>query len=228
MPAEAKPDVVTYSALIHAAAVARDLPAAMGMFEDMQLEGIKPNPHTYSSLIKATESEGQWRTALELHAQMQKAGIRPTVVTYSAVISVLDSVGVAEQAIEVFNEMTRAGLDPDVVAYTAVMNAYKRVGQSERAFQVTPHPDCTPSPRACIHPPAGITSVRVPPLLTLSPVPWEGRQGAEAALVSWGTSVPQLPKILYFALDMQINNFLLKPQATSYTQTCHSASLLSL
>lgn len=46
------PDVVTYSTVINACENARELDAALKVYEDMRLAGVPPNDYTFRSLIR--------------------------------------------------------------------------------------------------------------------------------------------------------------------------------
>jgi pentatricopeptide repeat protein len=46
------PDVVTYSTVINACENARQLDAALQVYEDMRLAGVPPNDYTFRSLIR--------------------------------------------------------------------------------------------------------------------------------------------------------------------------------
>jgi pentatricopeptide repeat protein len=48
------PDVVTYSTVINACENARELDAALKVYEDMRLAGVPPNDYTFRSLIRCT------------------------------------------------------------------------------------------------------------------------------------------------------------------------------
>lgn len=80
------PDEVTYNTLIAAHGGAGDLEAAIGVFADMQRNGLVATPRTYTTLMAACARAGRRDVAARLLALMHAEGLAPAVQTYTALL----------------------------------------------------------------------------------------------------------------------------------------------
>ncbi|KAE9465928.1 hypothetical protein C3L33_02160, partial [Rhododendron williamsianum] len=111
---ECKPDIVTFTSLIHLYSVSGQIDHCKAVFNTMLGEGLKPNIVTYNSLIGAYASHGMSEEAQSIFSEMKKNGFRPDVVSYT---SLLNAYGRSEQpkkAREVFHLMKRNNCKPNV------------------------------------------------------------------------------------------------------------------
>ncbi|KAG5555735.1 hypothetical protein RHGRI_006395 [Rhododendron griersonianum] len=133
---ECKPDIVTFTSLIHLYSVSGQIDHCKAVFNTMLGEGLKPNIVTYNSLIGAYASHGMSEEAQSIFSEMKKNGFRPDVVSYT---SLLNAYGRSEQpkkAREVFHLMKRNNCKPNVVSYNALIDAYGSNGFLAKAIDV--------------------------------------------------------------------------------------------
>ncbi|KAF7147532.1 hypothetical protein RHSIM_Rhsim03G0026900 [Rhododendron simsii] len=133
---ECKPDIVTFTSLIHLYSVSGQIDHCKAVFNTMLGEGLKPNIVTYNSLIGAYASHGMSEEAQSIFSEMRKNGFRPDVVSYT---SLLNAYGRSEQpkkAREVFHLMKRNNCKPNVVSYNALIDAYGSNGFLAQAIDV--------------------------------------------------------------------------------------------
>ncbi|KAG9290488.1 hypothetical protein G9A89_002463 [Geosiphon pyriformis] len=129
-----KPDVVAYTALIHAYTKALRFKEAMTIYQQMLKDNIEPNAYTFTVLIKAFTDSGQNEYAGQIFSKMQEQGIKPTLHTYCTLMSGYCKAGKLENALQVYHDMIKGGIIPDAVCINCLMDACERAGQIDSVF----------------------------------------------------------------------------------------------
>ncbi|XP_073012062.1 uncharacterized protein [Typha latifolia] len=124
------PDVVLYSALIHAWCRAGRLDKAEQMFAEMRQLGITPNVYTYTTVIDAMCRAGQLPRAQELLCQMIDAGCPPNTATFNSLMRVHVKAGRTEQVLQVHNQMKQLSCEPDAITYNFLIETHCRKSQT--------------------------------------------------------------------------------------------------
>ncbi|KAF5204502.1 Pentatricopeptide repeat-containing protein [Thalictrum thalictroides] len=81
-----KPDVVTYTCLIHGLCRFGRQKEAMSLFEKMLSQNIKPNVTTCSILVDFLSKQRRIKDAFQIVEMMSQTGMKPNVVTYNSLI----------------------------------------------------------------------------------------------------------------------------------------------
>ncbi|XP_017701151.1 pentatricopeptide repeat-containing protein At1g20300, mitochondrial [Phoenix dactylifera] len=123
------PDVVLYTALVHAWCRAGRLDEAERVFAEMRGHGITPNVYTYTSVIDSMCRAGQIPRAHELFCQMLDAGCSPNAATFNSLMQAHVKSGRMEQALQVHNQMKQLACEPDIITYNLLIEAHCQKGQ---------------------------------------------------------------------------------------------------
>lgn len=123
------PDVVLYTAVVHAWCRAGQLDEAERVFAEMQQSGIMPNVYTYTAVIDAMYRAGQIPRAQELLCQMIDSGCPPNTATFNAIMRAHVKAGRSEQVLQVHNQMQQLRCEPDIITYNFLMETHCGKGQ---------------------------------------------------------------------------------------------------
>ncbi|KAJ1290641.1 hypothetical protein BS78_02G260300 [Paspalum vaginatum] len=123
------PDVVLYTAVVHAWCRAGRLDEAERVFAEMTQSGIKPNVYTYTAVIDAMYRAGQVPRAQELLCQMIDSGCPPNTATFNAIMRAHVKAGHSEQVLQVHNQMRQLGCEPDIITYNFLVETHCGKGQ---------------------------------------------------------------------------------------------------
>ncbi|PWZ41305.1 Pentatricopeptide repeat-containing protein [Zea mays] len=123
------PDVVLYTAVVHAWCRAGRLDEAERVFTEMQQSGIMPNVYTYTAVIDAMYRAGQVPRAQELLCQMIDSGCPPNTTTFNAIMRSHVKAGRSEQVLQVHNQMQQLRCEPDVITYNFLIETHCGKGQ---------------------------------------------------------------------------------------------------
>ncbi|XP_062200137.1 pentatricopeptide repeat-containing protein At1g20300, mitochondrial-like [Phragmites australis] len=123
------PDVVLYTAVVHAWCRAGQLDEAERVFAEMQQSGIMPNVYTYTAVIDAMYRAGQVPRAQELLCQMIDSGCPPNTATFNAIMRAHVKAGRSEQVLQVHNQMRQLGCEPDIITYNFLIETHCGKGQ---------------------------------------------------------------------------------------------------
>jgi len=123
------PDVVVYSALIHAWCRAGKIEEAERVFVAMKKNGVSPNVYTYTAVIDALCRCGQIPRAQEVLCQMIDAGCKPNAATFNNFIRAHVKGGRTEQVLQVHNQMKQLLVEPDVITHNFIIDAHCGKGQ---------------------------------------------------------------------------------------------------
>jgi pentatricopeptide repeat domain-containing protein 1 len=113
-------DAYTYSTMIAVCAKCSRPDDAMGLYREMEINGIKPSDVTYNALMSALDIE----QAMEIFDDMKRSGTPPDAYTYSTLISVCGKGGGSyRDAKRLFAEMEANSVEPNEVVYGALIVA---------------------------------------------------------------------------------------------------------
>ena len=134
------PDVYTFNRLISAAARARDLDRALGLFEEMQaVHGLSPDAVTFASLVDAcgkARGGARWTRALSVFEEMLARGVAPTAHAYTALIHACGEGGEPQEAARLLAEMKGTGIAPTRATYAVMVRVWGKAGEVKRAVGV--------------------------------------------------------------------------------------------
>jgi pentatricopeptide repeat protein len=134
------PNVVTYTAVIHACSLLGGKNAhilAFDYFKDMKLKNIEPTIATYGAMIHAFANAGKVIESFEILETMRARDIQPNNVIHSTVLAGCIKSGDLTRAWQHFELMnSKYAIDPDEVSLSIMMNAAARAGQTERAIKL--------------------------------------------------------------------------------------------
>ncbi|KAF9189263.1 hypothetical protein BGZ51_008190 [Haplosporangium sp. Z 767] len=81
-----KPDIVTYSNLIHQYVILHDVEQAEMVFHEMVKSGISPNTYVFNTLMNGFAQIEEMDKAVELFRRMPKYGVEPDATTFTTLI----------------------------------------------------------------------------------------------------------------------------------------------
>lgn len=119
-PLNLKPNVYTYSALMHGHARSGNYHSAIFLLNRMTREEIKPNMVVFSSAIEACAEAVQYEEALAILERVKESGLRPDVAMINNVIKACSYAGVMDKAEELAQQL-RSQNDMDLVTYHTMM-----------------------------------------------------------------------------------------------------------
>lgn len=124
-----QPNVVTFSTVISAHAVAGDVDKVLSVLEEMRAVGLRPNQLTFTSVITAYGQQGKVSSAMEIFEQARKLYGEPDQELYTSAIVAAIRGGKVDMAIKLSREMNRAGY-----SVSTVLNGWmRRSGDDERS-----------------------------------------------------------------------------------------------
>ena len=135
-----KPNVISYTSVIHSYARRGKAIQALALLEEMIAMGIAPNSSTFNTIllvlapIKARELLGTMRRL----ADTQGWDCAPDVISYTTVLQLFAKHEEdCEAAHEVWIEMmNQSNLNPDSRAYNAMLHVYAKTGKAQRAQEL--------------------------------------------------------------------------------------------
>lgn len=113
-------DVVSWTAMVTGYAQQGFHDEAIGLFRDMQREGIKPDKMTFTSVLTACSSPAFLEQGRVFHRELASGGGKVDVYLQSALVSMYAKCGSMEDAQEVFDGMSVR----NVVAWTAMITGW--------------------------------------------------------------------------------------------------------
>ncbi|WVZ74192.1 hypothetical protein U9M48_022405 [Paspalum notatum var. saurae] len=131
-----KPDVVSYTTVLHGLGVAGQLDKARKVFDDMSKEGCMPSTATYNALIQVTCKKGNVVDALAVFDDMIRKGYVPNVVTYTVLIRGLCHAGKIDQAMKLLDRMKGDGCVPYVQTHNVLVRYSFEEGEIEKALDL--------------------------------------------------------------------------------------------
>lgn len=131
-----KPDVVSYTTVLHGLGVAGQLDKARKVFDEMSIEGCKPSTATYNALIQVTCKKGNLEDAVAVFDDMVRKGYIPNVVTYTVLIRGLCHAGKFVRAMKLLDRMKSEGCEPNVQTYNVLIRYSLEEGEIEKGLDL--------------------------------------------------------------------------------------------
>ncbi|WCJ32762.1 Pentatricopeptide repeat (PPR) superfamily protein [Euphorbia peplus] len=116
-----KPNVRTFSTLMHYLCVKGDVEEAFGLLEKMDNEGIDVDTITFNILISGLRKQGRVEEGMELLVKMKGKGCVPNEASYQEILYGLIGVGKFVEAKEFMGEMLCKGMKPGLASYTSLI-----------------------------------------------------------------------------------------------------------
>lgn len=127
-----EPDIVLWTSMIGGYVQNGDNESAMGLYCEMQMEGIVPNELTMSSMLKACSSLAALEQGKQIHAQTVKYGFSLEVPIGSALATMYAKCGNLEDGNIVFRRMPTR----DVVSWNAMISGLSQNGRGVEALKL--------------------------------------------------------------------------------------------
>ncbi|PUZ77045.1 hypothetical protein GQ55_1G339900 [Panicum hallii var. hallii] len=131
-----KPDVVSYTTVLHGLGVSGQLDKARKVFDEMSKEGCLPSTATYNALIQVICKKGNVEDAVAVFDDMIGKGYVPNVVTYTVLIRGLCHAGKIDRAIKLLERMKSEGCEPNVQTYNVLIGYSFEDGEIEKALDL--------------------------------------------------------------------------------------------
>ncbi|XP_062222446.1 pentatricopeptide repeat-containing protein At1g74900, mitochondrial [Phragmites australis] len=131
-----KPDVVSYTTVVHGLGVAGQLDRARKVFDEMSKEGCMPSTATYNALIQVICKKGNVKDAVAMFDDMTRKGYVPDVVTYTVLIRGLCHAGKIDRALKLLEMMKIKGCEPVVQTYNVLIRYSFEEGEIEKAMDL--------------------------------------------------------------------------------------------
>ncbi|KAL6634914.1 hypothetical protein ACP70R_027585 [Stipagrostis hirtigluma subsp. patula] len=131
-----KPDVVSYTTVVHGLGVAGQLDRARKVFDEMSKEGCMPSTATYNALIQVICKKGNVEDAVAVFNDMSTKGYVPNVVTYTVLIRGLCHTGKIDRAMKLLERMKSEGCEPVVQTYNVLIRYSFEEGEIEKAMDL--------------------------------------------------------------------------------------------
>ncbi|RLM79695.1 pentatricopeptide repeat-containing protein [Panicum miliaceum] len=131
-----KPDVVSYTTVLHGLGVSGQLDKARKVFDEMSKEGCLPSTATYNALIQVICKKGNVEDAVAVFDDMIGKGYVPNVVTYTVFIRGLCHAGKIDRAMKLLERMKSEGCEPNVQTYNVLIGYSFEEGEIEKALDL--------------------------------------------------------------------------------------------
>lgn len=125
-------DVVSWNAIIGAHVLHGQCLEALGLYGQMQLEGLSPDERTYGTVLNACGSLRTLEEGRRIHLQLISVGFDVDVITGNILLDMYVKCGSLEDADEVFKSMATT----DVVSWTTMIGGYVQAGHGEEALRL--------------------------------------------------------------------------------------------
>uniref|UniRef100_A0A0D9YWF6 RING-type domain-containing protein n=1 Tax=Oryza glumipatula TaxID=40148 RepID=A0A0D9YWF6_9ORYZ len=131
-----KPDVVSYTTMVHGLGVAGQLEKARKVFDEMAKEGCAPSVATYNALIQVICKKGNVEDAVTVFDGMLVKGYVPNVVTYTVLIRGLCHAGKIDRGLKLLERMKNGGCEPIVQTYNVLIRYLFEEGEMEKGLDL--------------------------------------------------------------------------------------------
>jgi len=129
------PDIVSWSTLIKAHAMAGNLEEAFTLLHQMREAGVSPTVRTLNPLIDRCAREERKDMVGRALALMREWDVPKDVVTYNSLLAASIAQGESEHVIDhIFQELRAEGLKPNVVTYNILIDQMGRKGDHDGAL----------------------------------------------------------------------------------------------
>eukprot|EP00250_Pteridium_aquilinum_P013100 c21129_g1_i1 orf=752-2941(-) len=128
----AQRNVVSWNAMITACIQCGQEKTALGLFQDMQQEGMAPDVVTLLGVIDACAAQAVLSEAKQTHGYIERFGLVSNAMIVSALIKMYNKCGSLEDAQRVFDETPVK----DVILWNTMIASYAQHGLGEKALQM--------------------------------------------------------------------------------------------
>ncbi|KAK9280022.1 hypothetical protein L1049_013707 [Liquidambar formosana] len=108
---------------------------ALGLFSQMQVEGIKPNPFTFATVLGALAADGMIEKGIQVHTMVIKNGFESTTSVGNSLINMYSKSGLVRDAKAVFGSMEKK----DTVSWNGMMAGFVTNGFDFEALKLFYH-----------------------------------------------------------------------------------------
>eukprot|EP00932_Pfiesteria_piscicida_P018719 SRR837773.5570.p1 GENE.SRR837773.5570~~SRR837773.5570.p1 ORF type:complete len:423 (-),score=114.13 SRR837773.5570:24-1292(-) len=127
-----EPNSITYTSLITAYGVARQLDRALAILDDMEAKGLPFTEVEFGAALSACGRCHDYEAAMRIIQKMEPLGVTPTIGHWTSVLLTCASNKESERASQVWDELQRRGHQPDLVAYTCFASTFSGPSAMER------------------------------------------------------------------------------------------------
>lgn len=110
--------------------------AALRLWEEMTVAGLKPNHFTYTLVIDLYSKQGKTDEALKMFREMRSTGLVPEETTYNIVINMIGRQGLQEDALKIFDDMRSQGIVPSNYTCASLLNLCYKSGSYQCALSI--------------------------------------------------------------------------------------------
>ncbi|KAF5736140.1 pentatricopeptide repeat-containing protein [Tripterygium wilfordii] len=126
-------DAVSWSVMINSYGLHGDCEAALELFSQMQISGVRPNGITFLSLLSACSHAGLVDQGRVVFNSMEKHGISPSLEHYACIVDLLGRTGHLNEAYET---VKRLPCNPSVSLLESLLGACRNYGNIELGEKV--------------------------------------------------------------------------------------------
>ncbi|XP_031251288.1 pentatricopeptide repeat-containing protein At1g12775, mitochondrial-like [Pistacia vera] len=133
---DSRPDVITYTTLIHGLCCVGDWEEGKRLFILMMDQGVRPSVVTFGVVIHECCKKGNLDETNRFMELMIQRGVDPDICTYDILKNgycLVDRIGDAR---ELFDSITRKGYKPNVVCYNTLINWYCKNKEVNKALSL--------------------------------------------------------------------------------------------
>ena len=105
---------------------------ALGLFQQMHLDGVFPDAATFSSSLNACGSIGAIEMAQEIHSELSKEGFENEPYVGSSLVHMYAKCGLLSEALDVFENLPIK----DIVVWTSMIAGYCERGLTMEAWEI--------------------------------------------------------------------------------------------
>lgn len=134
--ARCRPDVVSYTTVVHGLGMDGQIERARKVFDGMIGEGILPTVATYNALIQVICKKGSVEDAILVFNKMVERGYTPNIITYNLVIRGLCHAGEMKRGMEFLERMRVEECEPNVQTYTILIRYWFEEGEIEKGLEL--------------------------------------------------------------------------------------------
>ncbi|WOK99808.1 pentatricopeptide repeat-containing protein [Canna indica] len=133
---ECRPDVVSYTTMVHGLGLNGQLEKARKLLDEMVSEGCLPSVPTYNALIQVICKKGCVKDAILLFDEMVRKGYTPNSITYNLVIRGLCHAGKMDEAMEFLDRMKLDKCEPNVQTFNILLRYWLEEGEFEKGMEL--------------------------------------------------------------------------------------------
>ncbi|KAG6538073.1 pentatricopeptide repeat-containing protein At1g74900, mitochondrial-like [Zingiber officinale] len=133
---ECRPDVVSYTTMVHGLGLAGLLQKARKVFDEMISEGCLPSVATYNALIQVNCIKGCVKDATLLFDELTRKGYTPNTITYNLLIRGLCHAGEMNEAMVFFRRMKLDNCEPNVQTFNLLIRHWLEEGEFEKGLEL--------------------------------------------------------------------------------------------